>query len=95
MKKVKVYGSKHCPDCKPVLDLLFAHGIEFEYADITEGLWQVKEFLDLRENRSEFNRIRKSGAIGFPCIVVGDEEAIFFQDFDIEELAALVKSKKQ
>ncbi len=91
MKKVKVYGSKHCPDCKPLLDLLDDHGIEYEYADITEGMWQVREFLNLRENRPEFQRIREMGAIGFPCILVNDGEAVLFQDLDIDELVALVK----
>ena len=93
MKKVKVFGSKHCPDCKPVLDQLAAHGIKYEYADITEGMWQVREFLNLRENRPEFQRIREMGAIGFPCIVVNDGEALLFQDFNIEELIALVNSE--
>ena len=93
MKKIKVYGSKHCPDCQPVLDILSANGIEFEYADITEGMWQISEFLKLREHRPEFDRIREMGAIGFPCIVVNDGEAVFFQDFDIHALTALYNSE--
>jgi glutaredoxin-related protein len=92
LKKVKVYGSKHCPDCQPVLDTLDAHGIDYEYADITEGMWQVREFLILRETRPEFDRIREMGAIGMPCIVVNDGEAVLFQDFNIEQLVALVQN---
>jgi len=90
MKRVKVYGSKHCPDCQPVLNLLDNHGIKYEYADITEGMWQIGEFLILRESRPEFDRIRKMGAIGFPCIVVNDGEAVFFQDVSIKELLEVV-----
>ncbi len=91
MKKIKVYGSKHCPDCKPCLDLLKSRGIEYEYADITEGMWQVREFLQLRESRPEFKAIREMGGIGFPCILVNDGEAVLFQDFDIDELIEKIK----
>lgn len=38
----------------------------------------LKMFLKHRDNRPEFDDIRKKGRVGVPCIVVNDGEKIIF-----------------
>lgn len=86
MNKITVYGHKACPDCPPMKEKLTKHGIEFTYVDIAEGIPQLKAFLKYRENRPEFDRVKKAGAVGLPCIVVNDGEKVLFQDLSLDEL---------
>ncbi len=83
MGKIIVFGSKLCPDCEPAREYLSEKNIEFLYLDITENLFYLKKFLKYRDNRPEFDEIKKAGSIGIPCIVVNDGEQIFF---DYKEL---------
>ena len=91
MKKITVYGHAHCPDCPPMKALLTANGLPFEYADISEGIPQLKAFLKYRETRAEFDPVKAAGAVGVPCIVVNDGEYVLFQNLEIEHLKELVK----
>jgi Glutaredoxin-related protein len=43
----------------------------------------LKKFLKLRDNRPEFDEIKKAGKVGIPCIVINDGEEILF---DVEEI---------
>lgn len=83
MKKITVFGSKHWPGCGPAKEYLSKRNIEFIYLDITESMLNLKKFLKLRDNRPEFDEIKKAGKVGIPCIVINDGEEILF---DVEEI---------
>ncbi|NLY77955.1 MAG: hypothetical protein GX080_07720 [Tissierellia bacterium] len=78
MKKIVVFGSKHCPDCAPAREYLTNLGIKFLYLDISENMFNLKKFLQYRDTKEEFAEIKKSGKVGIPCIVVNDGEEIIF-----------------
>jgi glutaredoxin-related protein len=88
MKKIVVFGSKYCPDCPPIQTLLKSLGLEYTYEDVSDGMRQLWEFLQYRDRRPEFDRIKAQHAIGVPCIVINDGEAIFFQDLSVADLQA-------
>lgn len=78
MKKIIVFGSKYWPDCEPAKEYLSENNIKHAYLDISEGMFNLKKFLNYRDNYSEFDEIKAAGAIGLPCIVVNDGEEIIF-----------------
>ena len=47
----------------------------------------LKSFLKLRDNRPEFDEIKKRGSIGIPCTVINGGEKLIF---DMPELTDLV-----
>lgn len=89
MKKIIVFGSKHWPDCEPAKEYLSNNNIKFLYLDITENMLYLKKFLKIRDNRPEFDEIKKAGRVGLPCIVINDGEQIFF---DYKELRVWIYS---
>lgn len=78
MKKIVVFGSKYCPDCKPAKEFLSNHDVKYLYLDISEGMLNLKRFLKYRDNFEEFNEIKELGKVGIPCIIVNDGEQILF-----------------
>lgn len=84
MDKIIVFGSKHWPDCEPVKEYLSKNNIKFAYLDITENMFNLKKFLKYRDNRKEFDEIKKAGRVGLPCIVVNDGEQIIFDYKDLK-----------
>ncbi|CAK7036224.1 MAG: hypothetical protein PEPC_01537 [Peptostreptococcus russellii] len=77
---MKVYGTMLCPDCPPIKELLEKKGVEYEFLNITEDLMILKEFLELRDNREEFDIIKQEGSIGVPCMLTDDKEIIFYEE---------------
>lgn len=67
-------------------EFLSKHGIEFIYLDITENMFNLKAFLKYRDNRPEFDEIKKAGRVGLPCVVINKGEKIFFEVPSLEEL---------
>ena len=86
MKKIIVFGSKHCPDCQPMQDYLKENNIDFIYLDITENMIYLKTFLKLRDTREEFAEIKAKGLVGIPCVNVNDGEALYFEKPSIDSL---------
>jgi len=43
----------------------------------------LKKFLKYRDNRPEFDEIKKAGRVGLPCIVINDGEKIVFDVMEI------------
>ncbi|WP_353093337.1 glutaredoxin domain-containing protein [Tissierella praeacuta] len=84
MKKIVVFGSKHCPDCGPAKEHLSSQNIKFLYLDISEGMLNLKRFLKYRDNYEEFKEIKAAGNIGIPCIVINDGEQIIFDYNELE-----------
>lgn len=78
MKKIIVFGSKHWPGCEPAKEYLSNNNIKFLYLDITENMLYLKKFLKIRDNRPEFDEIKKAGRVGLPCIVINDGEQVIF-----------------
>lgn len=84
MKKVIVFGSKHWPTCEPAKEYLSENNIEFIYLDITENMMNLKKFLKYRDTRPEFDKIKETGMVGLPCIVINNGEKIIFDVKEIE-----------
>lgn len=78
MKEILVFGSKFWPDCDPAREYLSEENIEYSYLDISEGMSNLKKFLNYRDNYDEFKEIKNKGKIGLPCIVVNNGERIIF-----------------
>lgn len=67
-------------------EFLSDNGIEFIYIDITSSMFNLKTFLKYRDNRDEFEEIKKKGYVGLPCIMVNKGEKFFFDKPDLSEL---------
>lgn len=52
--------------------------------DISEGMYNLKRFLNYRDNYKEFDEIKKAGMVGLPCIVINDGEEIIFDYNELE-----------
>lgn len=83
---MKLYGTLLCPDCPPVISALKSAGIEFEFVNIMENIQGLKEFLQLRDSRYEFNEVKSAGNIGIPCLLVNEKTILFGEDI-IEHFA--------
>lgn len=73
---MKFYGTMVCKDCVAAREELNAAGVLFDYADISTDTANLKEFLQLRDTRKEFDDVKKSGAIGIPCFVKDDGSVV-------------------
>lgn len=74
---MKFYGTELCPDCVEAERLLKDKKIEYDYVRITETTANLKEFLKLRDGRTEFEEIKKEGYIGIPCFLMEDGTIAF------------------
>lgn len=74
---MKFYGTGICPDCVEANKLLSEKQIDCDYVDITESTANLKEFLKLRDHRSEFAEIKEEGHIGIPCFLKEDGSITF------------------
>ena len=72
----KVYGSMLCPDCVEAKEYFEKVNYKYEFVNITESIKNLKEFLALRENRKEFEDVKKLGYIGIPAILTDDNKII-------------------
>lgn len=72
----KVYGSMLCPDCVEAKEYFEKVNYKYEFVNITESMKNLKEFLALRENRKEFEEVKKLGYIGIPAILTDDNKII-------------------
>ncbi|MDK2917667.1 MAG: hypothetical protein PWQ37_400 [Candidatus Petromonas sp.] len=67
-------------------EFLSQNNIEFLYIDITDSMLNLKKFLKYRDNRLEFEEIRKSGRVGIPCVMINKGEKFIFQQSELNEL---------
>ena len=72
----KVYGSMLCPDCVEVKEYFEKVNYKYEFVNITESMKNLKEFLALRDNRKEFDDVKKFGYVGIPAILTDDNKII-------------------
>ncbi|HBM79387.1 MAG: hypothetical protein QME45_06605 [Clostridiales bacterium] len=67
-------------------EFLSNNDIRYAYLDITSSIFNLKMFLKYRDNRHEFDEVKKSGRVGIPCIVINNGERIIFDKPDLNEL---------
>ena len=72
----KVYGSMLCPDCVEAKEYFEKVNYKYEFINITESMKNLKEFLALRDNRKEFDDVKKLGYVGIPAILTDDNKII-------------------
>ena len=72
----KVYGTMLCPDCVEAKEYFEKVNYKYEFVNITESMKNLKEFLALRDNRKEFEEVKKLGYIGIPTILTDDNKII-------------------
>jgi glutaredoxin-related protein len=70
-------------------EFLSSNGIKFAYMDITEGLFNLKTYLKLRDTRPEFDEVKRMGIVGIPFIMINNGEKLIFDEHpDLDELRA-------
>ena len=67
-------------------EFLSHNEIKHIYLDITDNMYNLKQYLKYRDFRPEFDEIKKAGRVGIPMIVINDGEKIFFDKPELEEL---------
>ena len=72
----KVYGTMLCPDCVEAKEYFEKVNYKYEFVNITESMKNLKEFLVLRDNRKEFDDVKKFGYVGIPAILTDDNKII-------------------
>lgn len=80
MVKNKLYVTMLCPDCVEALEYLKNINYEYELVDITADIMNLKEFLNLRDKREEFNLAKELGHIGVPAILTKNDNIIIEED---------------
>ena len=76
MNKMKVYGSRQCPDTTECLGVFDRSGFAYEFCDISD-LAALKAFLHYRDSNSLFDSVRANGGVGIPLIVKDDGSLTF------------------
>lgn len=68
-------------------EFLSENNIKFAFVDITESMFNLKMYLKYRDNRPEFEEVKKSGKVGIPFIAINNgEKLIFDEQPDLNEL---------
>lgn len=73
MKKITVYSTQSCPYCHMVKEYLEEKNLEFEYIDVGKDREKAKEMIE------------KSGQMGVPVVIIGEEVIVGFNKPKIEE----------
>ena len=73
-KKMKVYGTPICIDCRNYKAIQKARGFEAEFVDITENTDNLRAFLTLRDTQPSLAAVRERHGIGIPLFVRDDGE---------------------
>jgi len=69
---ITIYGLKTCPYCDYVKEQIKGREDEFHYIDIGSHVKYMHAFMDLRDNRPEFDHSKEIGDIGIPAFVLED-----------------------
>ncbi len=76
MKKIQIYTSPTCHYCHMAKDFFTGNGIDFEEFDVMTDVARRQEMIE------------KSGQMGVPVIVIGDDEIMV--GFDEKHLKSLL-----
>lgn len=82
---MKFIGTKLCPDCIDAESVLKQASIPFEYVDITKSAENLKMFITMRDQRAEFDQMKKEGYVGIPCFLMEDGRILFDENKIIQE----------
>lgn len=74
---ITIYGLHTCPYCDFIQPQIAGRTDEFTYVDIGAHVRNMHKFIDLRDSRPEFDRLKKAGDIGIPCFVFDDGRISF------------------
>lgn len=69
-------------------EFLSKHSIEFRYVDITENMFNLKQFLKYRDRSEAFDDIKRKNRVGLPAIMINNGQTFFFS-MDEENLDEL------
>jgi hypothetical protein len=72
-----LYFSDKCSDTEEFIKKLKQKNISYREVNITESMKNLKEFLYLRDNLTEFENIIEQGKVGVPVLVT--EKQILFE----------------
>ena len=82
---LKMYGTMLCQDCVEAKEHFEKINYKYEFIDITASIRNLKEFLYLRDNRKEFEEMKRLGYVCIPAILTDDNEIILGDDiFEIK-----------
>lgn len=76
-KKVLIYTTPTCPYCKQAKEYFKENKIDYEEADVANDSDKAQEMID------------KSGQMGVPVIVIGDEVIVGFDKEKIDKALGL------
>lgn len=68
----KLYFSDKCPNTIDFVEELKKRDIPYEAVNITDSMKNLKEFLKLRDHRSEFDQAKENGYVGIPVLYSED-----------------------
>ena len=77
MKKIKVYSTNTCPYCTMAKEFLEENNVKFENINVSDDEEAAQEMIE------------KSGQMGVPVIVIGDEVIVGFDKYKIMEVLNL------
>ena len=73
--RVKVYGTRECPDTRECLATYEEKKLEFDFVDISH-LDGLKAFLAIRDKDPLYAPIRGAGRVGIPMIEDGERRTL-------------------
>lgn len=77
MKEAVLFYSDLCPDTGPFVEQLDAYQIAYTALNITSSLSALKQFIQLRETRREFDDKRQQYQLGIPVLVTSEGTILF------------------
>jgi len=77
MKTIKVYSTNTCPYCTMAKDFLKDNKVEFENINVSDDREAAQEMVE------------KSGQMGVPVIIIGEEVIVGFDKEKIKEVLNL------
>lgn len=86
--KCKLYYSTHCPESVEAREILMDEDINMDFINITDSMPNLKEFLNIRDKYSFFDKVREDNRVGVPTLVFGENEIFLnLEDgVDLEEV---------
>lgn len=90
---MKLIGLKVDRECYDASNVLKQAGVKFDYVDIGSSAENMIFFMNLRDNRPEFNALKAQGFVGLPCFLMDDDRILFDENEVITEMEALQEAE--
>lgn len=74
---VKMYGTTLCHDVRDAISLFKENGIDVDFRDFSDSIFNLKEFILMRDRDKSFDEVKRLGSIGIPCFVFEDGRISF------------------